>query len=188
MVFFWSILFSHLNLQGIFLTQGSTEVSYISDRFFITWATREAQISASDYFFPFKVFVELSWSTFCVRMLTKSQHCSFPTFLSADHLRQELSPSFQPTLLFFIYLFFCFLKKFLFFSFIFISWRLITLQYSGGFYHTLTWISQGFTCVPHPDPPSHLPLLPIPLGLPSAPGPSTCLMHPAWAGDLFHPR
>ena len=40
----------------------------------------------------------------------------------------------------------------------------------------------------HPDPPSHLPLYPIPLGLPSAPGPSTCLMHPTWAGDLFHYR
>ena len=40
----------------------------------------------------------------------------------------------------------------------FISWRLITLQYCSGFCHTLTWISHGFTCVPHPDPPSHLPL------------------------------
>ena len=74
-----------------------------------------------------------------------------------------------------------------FFSFIFISWRLITLQYCSGFCHTLTWISHGFTCIPHPDPPSHLPLYPIPLGLSSAPGPSTCLMHPTWAGDLFHP-
>ena len=73
------------------------------------------------------------------------------------------------------------------FPFIFISWRLITLQYCSGFCHTLTWISHGFTCVPHPDPPSHLPPHPIPLGHPSAPGPSTCLMHPAWAGDLFHP-
>ena len=35
--------------------------------------------------------------------------------------------------------------------------------------------------------PTHLPLHPNPLGLASAPGPSTCLMHPAWAGDLFHP-
>ena len=70
----------------------------------------------------------------------------------------------------------------------FISWRLITLQYCSGFCHTLTWISHGFTCIPHPDPPSHLPLHLIPLGLPSAPGPSTCLMHPTWAGDLFHPR
>ena len=74
-----------------------------------------------------------------------------------------------------------------FFSFIFISWRLITLQYCSGFCHTLTWISHGFTCVPHPDPRSRLPPHPIPLGLPSAPGPSTCLMHPTWAGDLFHP-
>ena len=58
----------------------------------------------------------------------------------------------------------------------FTSWRLITLQYCSGFCHTLTWISHGFTCIPHPDPPSHLPLHPIPLGLPSAPGSSTCLM------------
>ena len=77
---------------------------------------------------------------------------------------------------------------FFFFPFIFISWRLITLQYCSGFCHTLSWISRGFTCIPHPDPPSHLPLHLIPLGLPSAPGPSTCLMHPTWAGDLFHPR
>ena len=77
---------------------------------------------------------------------------------------------------------------FFFFPFIFISWRLITLQYCSGFCYTLTWISHGFTCIPHPDPPSHLPLYPIPLGPPSAPGPSTCLMHPAWAGDLFHHR
>ena len=75
-----------------------------------------------------------------------------------------------------------------FFPFIFISWRLITSQHFSGFCHTLTWISHGFTCIPHPDPPSHLPLHPIPLGLPSAPGPSTCLMHPTWAGDLFHYR
>ena len=56
------------------------------------------------------------------------------------------------------------------------------------FCHTLEWNSHGFTCVPHPDPPSHLSLHPLPLGFPSAPGPSTCLMHPTWAGDLFHPR
>ena len=41
-----------------------------------------------------------------------------------------------------------------FFPFIFISWRLITLQYYSGFCHTLTWISHGFTCISHPDPPS----------------------------------
>ena len=72
--------------------------------------------------------------------------------------------------------------------FIFISWRLITLQYCSSFCHTLTWISHGFTCISHPNLPSHFPLHPIPLGLLSAPGLSTCLMHPTWAGDLFHPR
>ena len=65
------------------------------------------------------------------------------------------------------------IKIFLFFPFIFISWRLLTLQYYSGFCHTLTWISHGFTCVPLPDPPSRLPLHPIPLGLPSAPVLST---------------
>ena len=44
---------------------------------------------------------------------------------------------------------------FFIFSFIFISWRLITLQYCSGFCHTLTWISHGFTCIPHPDPPRY---------------------------------
>ena len=53
------------------------------------------------------------------------------------------------TVLHFLFLF-LFIKKF--FSFIFISWRLITLQYCSGFCHTLTWISHGFTCIPHPDP------------------------------------
>ena len=36
------------------------------------------------------------------------------------------------------------------------------------FCHTLKWISHEFTCVPHPDPPSHLPLHALPLGFPSA--------------------
>ena len=58
------------------------------------------------------------------------------------------------------------IRTFLFFSFSFffffflISWRLITLQYCSGFCHTLTWISHGFKCVPHPAPPPHLPLHP----------------------------
>ena len=78
-------------------------------------------------------------------------------------------------------------QSFFFSPFIFISWKLITLQYCSGFCHTLAWISHGFTCVPHPDPASHLPLHPIPLGFPSAPALSTCLIHPTWAGDLFHP-
>ena len=50
--------------------------------------------------------------------------------------------------------------SFFLFSFIFISWRVNTLQYCSGFCHTLTWISHGFTCVPHLNPPPTS--LPIP--------------------------
>ena len=53
-----------------------------------------------------------------------------------------------------MFLLFIFFYLFIF-SFIFISWRLITLQYCSGFFHTLTLISHWFTCIPHPDPPSH---------------------------------
>ena len=40
------------------------------------------------------------------------------------------------------------------------------------FCRTSTWICHGCTRVPHPELPSHLPLLTIPLGHPSAPAPS----------------
>ena len=49
----------------------------------------------------------------------------------------------------------------------------ITLQYCGGFCYTFTWISHGYTCVPHPEPPSHLAPHPIPQSHPSAPALST---------------
>jgi len=57
--------------------------------------------------------------------------------------------------------------------FIYFSWRLITLQYCSGFCHTWRWITHGCTCVPHPEPPSHLPPHSIPQGHPSAPALST---------------
>ena len=53
------------------------------------------------------------------------------------------------------------------------NWRLITLQYCGGFCHTFKWISHGCTCVPHPESRSHLPPHLIPQGHPSAPALST---------------
>ena len=53
---------------------------------------------------------------------------------------------------------------FFFFFKIYFNWRLITLQYCGGFCHTFTWISHGYTCVHHPNPPSYLPPYPIPQG------------------------
>ena len=77
------------------------------------------------------------------------------------------------------------IKQGLFFPpFIFISWRLITLQLCSGFCRTLTWISHGFMCSPSRSPlppPPH----PIPLGHPSAPSLSNCLMHPTWTVSLI---
>ena len=52
---------------------------------------------------------------------------------------------------------------------IYFDWRLIALQYCGGFCHTSTWISHGCTCVPHPENPFYLPPYSIPLGCPRAP-------------------
>ena len=115
----------------------------------------------------------------CVSMVTRAlglQELSHTTrLLEADWDRGRSAEVDQGP-------FFCVCLYFYFFLYIyfFISWRLITLQYCSGFCYTLTWISHGYTCIPHPNPPSHLPLHPIPLGLPSAPGPSTCLMHPTW--------
>ena len=85
-------------------------------------------------------------------------------------LKSILSDRSIGTPAFFLFFFFNLLEVFYFIFYFFISWRLITLQYCSGFCHTLTWISHGFTCIPHPDPPTHHPLHPIPLGLPSAPG------------------
>ena len=65
------------------------------------------------------------------------------------------------------------------YSFFFFSWRLITLQYCSGFCHTLTWISHGFTCVPHPESPSHLPPHP-----PSGSSPCTSPEHLSHAPNL----
>ena len=46
-------------------------------------------------------------------------------------------------------------KKAHFFKKITFNWRIIVLQYCGGFCHTLAWISHG-VYVFHPEPPSHL--------------------------------
>jgi len=60
---------------------------------------------------------------------------------------------------------------FLFFKFIYFNWRLITLQYCSGFCHTLTWISHGCTCVPHPEPPLPSPSRSHPSGSSQCTGP-----------------
>ena len=73
---------------------------------------------------------------------------------------------------------------FFFFLIIYFNWRLITLQYCSGLCQTLTWISHRRTCVPHPEPPSHLPPHPILQSHPSAPALST-LSHAANLDQWF---
>ena len=68
---------------------------------------------------------------------------------------------------------FCLFLCCVFYLFIYFNWRLITLQYCSRFCHTLTWISHGYTCVPHPETPFHLYPHSIPQGHPSAPALST---------------
>ena len=80
-----------------------------------------------------------------------------------------------------------FLSSFLiFFSFIFISWRLITLQYYIVF--SIHWHESAMDLHVFPilnPPPSFLPIPSLwvfPVPQPWA----LSLMHPTWAGDLFH--
>ena len=47
--------------------------------------------------------------------------------------------------------------------------------------HTLTWICHGCTCVPNPEPPSHLLLHTIPLGHRSTPAPG--ILYHSWNLD-----
>ena len=73
-------------------------------------------------------------------------------------------------------------------SFFFFNLNLFILI--GGYFtilywfcHTSTWILHGCTCVPHPEPPSHLPPRTIPPGHPSAPAPR--ILYQTWSGDSF---
>ena len=61
------------------------------------------------------------------------------------------------------------------FIFIIIIFCYFTILY--WFCHTSTCIHHGYTRVPHPEAPSHLPSHTIPLGHPSAPAPS--FLYPA---------
>ena len=66
----------------------------------------------------------------------------------------DISRSIYKTSLFFYLI--------LFFNFTILYW----------FCHISKWICHRYTCVPHPEPSSHLPPHTLPLGHPSAPAPS----------------
>ena len=167
-------------LQYIFTSQ----VSCLSGKFFTSRATGKSQntgvgsVSLFQWIFPTQGFNQ--GLVYCRQILYKlnsqGNSCIYMIVIHFFFLAVYIT-SWPSISFFFLWLKNIFLFFFSFFFF-----------YCSGFCHTLKWNSHGFTCVPHPDTPSHLPLHPISLGLPSAPGPSACLMHPTWAGDLFHPR
>ena len=66
--------------------------------------------------------------------------------------------------------FFIFLLLVIFKNFIYFNWRLITLQYCGGFFIHWHESAMGVHVSTHPEPPSppHLLPSPIPLGCPGA--------------------
>ena len=66
-----------------------------------------------------------------------------------------------------------FFFQFYLFIYLFIHLFIFYITALYWFCHTLTWIHHGCTCVPHPEPPYHLPPHPIPLGHASEPAPST---------------
>ena len=72
--------------------------------------------------------------------------------------------------------------SFLFFSVLFIYFLLYNIVL------VLPYIDMNPPWVSHPEPPSHFPPHPIPLGHPSEPAPSTLpyIMHQTWTGDSFH--
>ena len=78
----------------------------------------------------------------------KSLNCTVSA--TSHSINWQKEKVFHILIMHFLFIFFHFIYLLLFFSFVFISRRLITLQYCSGFYHTLTWISHGFTCILHP--------------------------------------
>ena len=121
----------------------------------------------------------MKWNTLkCQSLAQRKVYCR--AMEEEGCLKLQNTPDFQKGFSKAFFFFFAILTLFfLIFNIFFIC---------SEFCHTLKWNSHRFTRVPHPDPPSHLPLHPLPLGFPSAPGPSSCLMNPTWVGDLFHPR
>ena len=101
-----------------------------------------------------------------------SVHCLFIQFPTSFTAALEVPFTFF-IFYSFIFIFVCFLINYLFY---------FTILY--WFCHRLTWLHHECTRVPHPEPPSHRPPHPIPLGHPSAPAP--CIMHQTWTGYLFH--
>ena len=132
------------------------------------------------HYFPHLLFLIVQFILLWLDLLIKVASCSiniWKTFF-AFSLRSPLSSFFFFFLmnLFYFILFVFMIICFFFKKFVYFNWRLIVLQYCGVFFHTLTWINHGCTCVAHPEPATHLPPHPISQGHPNQ----------TWTGDLFH--
>ena len=118
----------------------------------------------------------LMFLIYFAKLLSSVWECKFFNYLTWDSQMKRIK-----IMLPIFFFFFACSNLFFFFQFVFIHWRLIVLQYCSGCCHTLTWISHGFTCVPHPNPP------PASLSIPSHPsGSSQCTSpeHPSQASNL----
>ena len=128
----------------------------------------------------FCIYIQRNWNHHLKEIPAPRIHCIVTQ--NTQNMEKTKGPSADEWVFFLLVLNACLCGVFLF---IYFNWRLITLQYCGGFWHTLAWISHGCTCVPHPEPFSHLPPHPlrvIPVHQTWAP----CLMYRTWTGDLFH--
>ena len=130
-----------------------------------------------NYYFSHCIFlppfseIRCPWMQGFIAQLSILLHWSILLFLCQCHalwMTIDLYYSLKLHKLIPLALFFILFKKFIYFN-----WRLITLQYCSGFCYTLSRMSHGFTCVPHPEPLWHLPPHPIPLCHPSAPALNT---------------
>ena len=79
----------------------------------------------------------------------------------------------------------CLNKSLLFKKFLLLLLLLFYFTILHWFCHTSTCIRHGCTCVPHPEPPSHLHPIPslwvILVQQPQA----SCILHRTWTGDSF---
>ena len=96
-----------------------------------------------------------SFVTYTKKKIGREPHWLFQIKLSHQD-KKEKEKSVCVCVCVLLLFFFAWFDSLFFFSFIFISWRLITSQHCSGFCHTLTWISHGVTCIPHPNPPSRV--------------------------------
>ena len=165
---------SLLEWVAISFSRGSSEprdwiwVSCIVVRCFTIWATREAHPWTSLLGFSINLRDNYTWTSWDEQNQSQIDYIIYSLQLKMEKLHTVSKNKTWSHSGLDHELFVCFEYKFIYFN-----WRLITLQYCGGFCHTLTWLSHGCTCVPHPEPHFYLPPHPIPLGHPSAPVPST---------------